>query len=250
MPSPCTHLDQIRNVEPRTPEGCEECLQTGDRWVHLRLCLTCGHVGCCDASPNRHATKHFHATEHPIIQSFEPNEDWGWCYVDQVILEPAQVEAALAAAAQAASAGDAAETAPVQAGQPGGLLSRMLGSRYRRNYLVGVIDDREAAERAEEALQRDGFTAEDLVLQTGSEIEARLQREDLGNLVREATTEEGAICRDYDEMSRGGALLSVYATTPAEVERAGQTLAQHGAHSLRYFGDWTISEVRPEPQSG
>jgi len=77
---PCTHLDQIREVTPRT-QGCEECLQIGDTWVHLRLCLTCGHVGCCDESKNRHATKHFHATQHPIIQSFEPGEDWKWCYV-------------------------------------------------------------------------------------------------------------------------------------------------------------------------
>lgn len=89
MPTPCTHLDQIRDVEPRTPEGCEECLRTGDPWVHLRLCLTCGHVGCCDSSPNKHASKHFHATRHPIIESFEPGEDWRWCFVDQVVLEPA-----------------------------------------------------------------------------------------------------------------------------------------------------------------
>jgi hypothetical protein len=105
MATTCTHLDQIRDVEPRTPEGCEECLKTGDRWVHLRLCLTCGHVGCCDSSKNRHATKHFHATEHPIIQSFEPNEDWGWCYVDQVILEPSQVDAVINASAQGAGEG-------------------------------------------------------------------------------------------------------------------------------------------------
>lgn len=85
----CTHLDQVRDVAPRTPDGCEECLQSGSQWVHLRLCLECGHVGCCDSSPNKHATKHFHATSHPIIRSFEPNEDWGWCYVDQLMLEPA-----------------------------------------------------------------------------------------------------------------------------------------------------------------
>src|SRR6266568_6017813 len=70
----CTHLDQVRNVAPRTPEGCEECLRTGSRWVHLRLCLSCGHVGCCDNSPNKHATKHFHTTHDPIIQSFEPRK--------------------------------------------------------------------------------------------------------------------------------------------------------------------------------
>lgn len=80
---PCTHLDQIRNMTPRT-QGCEACLQIGDTWVHLRLCLTYGHVGCCDESKNRHATKHFHATQHPIIPSLEPGEGWKWCYVDQV----------------------------------------------------------------------------------------------------------------------------------------------------------------------
>jgi uncharacterized UBP type Zn finger protein len=88
MSSPCSHLDQITNVPPRTPEGCEECLKSGDEWVHLRLCLSCGHVGCCDESPNRHATKHFHVAHHPIIRSFEPGEDWGWCYIDDVDLGP------------------------------------------------------------------------------------------------------------------------------------------------------------------
>ena len=88
MSVPCTHLDQIRDVVARTPDGCEECLQLGDSWVHLRLCLICGHVGCCDNSKNRHATRHFHATQHPIIQSFERGEDWIWCYVDEVFLEP------------------------------------------------------------------------------------------------------------------------------------------------------------------
>ena len=82
----CSHLDQIRNVRPHT-SGCEECLKTGDEWVHLRLCLICGHVGCCDASKNKHATKHFHATKHPIMRSFEPGEDWGWCFVDQLELD-------------------------------------------------------------------------------------------------------------------------------------------------------------------
>lgn len=83
----CTHLDQIRGVQPATPEGCEECLKTGDRWVHLRLCLTCGHVGCCDSSRNRHATNHQRVTNHPLIRSFEPDEDWVWCYVDEVFLQ-------------------------------------------------------------------------------------------------------------------------------------------------------------------
>ena len=82
----CTHLDQInKDVTPRA-NGCEECLAMGSLWVHLRLCLTCGHVGCCDSSPNRHATKHFHATTHPIVRSFQPGEDWAWCYADEVFL--------------------------------------------------------------------------------------------------------------------------------------------------------------------
>jgi uncharacterized UBP type Zn finger protein len=85
----CTHLDQIKeDVTPNTPDGCEECLKTGDWWVHLRLCLICGHVGCCDSSPNKHATKHFHGTDHPLMQSLEPGEDWIWCFVDQVAMEP------------------------------------------------------------------------------------------------------------------------------------------------------------------
>ncbi|HVZ48332.1 MAG TPA: UBP-type zinc finger domain-containing protein [Gemmatimonadaceae bacterium] len=87
MPA-CTHGTNLSPVEPRTPDGCEECLAAGGRWVHLRLCLLCGHVGCCDNSPGRHATKHFHATHHAVMQSFEPGEDWGWCYVDEVELGP------------------------------------------------------------------------------------------------------------------------------------------------------------------
>ncbi len=81
----CTHLGNIRETRPRSG-GCEECLRMGASWVHLRLCLTCGHVGCCDSSPNRHATKHFHNTHHPLIRSLEPGESWAWCYVDQVTL--------------------------------------------------------------------------------------------------------------------------------------------------------------------
>lgn len=82
----CTHLDQIRDVKPSAP-GCEECLKMKDRWVHLRMCLTCGHVGCCDSSKNKHATKHFRATGHPIIRSIEPGEDWRWCYPDELFME-------------------------------------------------------------------------------------------------------------------------------------------------------------------
>jgi uncharacterized UBP type Zn finger protein len=89
MSQQCTHLDHVHAVQPHTPNGCEECLASGSRWVHLRICLECGHVGCCDDSPNRHATKHFHATEHPVMRSFERGEDWGWCFVDELFIEPA-----------------------------------------------------------------------------------------------------------------------------------------------------------------
>jgi uncharacterized UBP type Zn finger protein len=84
----CTHIEQIKDVEVKTPDGCEECLQSGDEWVHLRLCMECGHVGCCDNSKNKHATQHFHATDHPIIQSSEADEDWLWCFVDEVQFTP------------------------------------------------------------------------------------------------------------------------------------------------------------------
>jgi uncharacterized UBP type Zn finger protein len=80
------HLRLVHPVVPRTPEGCEECLQTGSVWVHLRLCLTCGHVGCCDSSPHRHARRHAHSAGHPIVRSFEPGEDWRWCYVDEAFV--------------------------------------------------------------------------------------------------------------------------------------------------------------------
>jgi uncharacterized UBP type Zn finger protein len=85
----CTHLDQVHPVQPTTPQGCEECLKAGTQWVHLRLCLSCGHVGCCDSSPGRHASKHFRASGHPIASSLEPGEDWAWCYADEVMFEPA-----------------------------------------------------------------------------------------------------------------------------------------------------------------
>ena len=81
----CAHRDQIKDVKP-SAAGCEECLKLGDRWVNLRMCLTCGHVGCCDSSKNKHATRHFRATGHPIMQSIEPGESRMWCYVDEVML--------------------------------------------------------------------------------------------------------------------------------------------------------------------
>ena len=81
----CTHLDQVEiTALPDEIPGCEDCLKIGSTWVHLRMCETCGHIGCCDNSPNRHATAHYHATQHPIIRSAEPGEEWSWCYVDEV----------------------------------------------------------------------------------------------------------------------------------------------------------------------
>jgi hypothetical protein len=85
MKVPCSHREQMQDVQPQT-QGCEDCLASGDRWVHLRLCLTCGHVGCCDSSKNKHATRHFHTTGHPLIRSLEPGESWVWCYVDQTVV--------------------------------------------------------------------------------------------------------------------------------------------------------------------
>lgn len=79
----CVHIDQIHSVTPQST-GCQECLEMGDTWLHLRVCMTCGHVGCCNDSKNKHATKHFHDTHHPIMRTFEPDEDWLWCFEDEV----------------------------------------------------------------------------------------------------------------------------------------------------------------------
>lgn len=86
MRKQCSHAAQIAHVVP-SAAGCEECLKSGSAWLHLRLCRSCGHVGCCDDSPHRHATAHFHATGHPIIEGYDPPEGWGWCYVDQVMFD-------------------------------------------------------------------------------------------------------------------------------------------------------------------
>jgi hypothetical protein len=86
MAPACQHRKTIRDVTP-SALGCEECLQSGSPWVHLRLCRACGHVGCCDDSPNRHARRHFEATGHPIIEGYDPPEGWGWCYIDDVAVK-------------------------------------------------------------------------------------------------------------------------------------------------------------------
>jgi hypothetical protein len=91
MPS-CTHLDHVRVTElPESVDGCEDCLRTGGEWLHLRICLECGHVGCCDDSPNRHASAHNAASSHPIIRSLEPYEDWSWCFLDEVMMRIPEV---------------------------------------------------------------------------------------------------------------------------------------------------------------
>lgn len=80
----CKHVEDIKPVRPESG-GCKECVEMGDYWVHLRICMECGHVGCCNDSKNKHATQHFHETKHPIVFSFEPGENWGYCYIDDVM---------------------------------------------------------------------------------------------------------------------------------------------------------------------
>jgi len=86
MTDQCEHLDTVEDVEPSS-EGCEDCLASGGRWVHLRMCQLCGHVGCCDSSPGRHATAHWREAGHPLVRSYEPGEDWWWCYPDELMFE-------------------------------------------------------------------------------------------------------------------------------------------------------------------
>ncbi|MGH9130819.1 MAG: UBP-type zinc finger domain-containing protein [Acidimicrobiales bacterium] len=87
MPQACGHIEMIEPVMPQS-SGCEDCLASGRRdWVHLRFCLSCGHVGCCDSSPGRHATGHYHASDHPVMGSYEPGENWYWCYPEELAFE-------------------------------------------------------------------------------------------------------------------------------------------------------------------
>ncbi len=83
MSEECTHLDQIK-IRETNKHVCEDCVKNGDSWVHLRMCLICGHAACCDSSKNKHATKHFHNTQHPLMRSIQPGESWVWCYVDEI----------------------------------------------------------------------------------------------------------------------------------------------------------------------
>jgi hypothetical protein len=88
----CEHLDHVRVTElPEAVDGCEDCLAQGTKWLHLRICLECGHIGCCDSSPERHASRHAGAAEHPIIRSLEPGEDWCWCFLDELAMRIPQV---------------------------------------------------------------------------------------------------------------------------------------------------------------
>jgi hypothetical protein len=85
-PMTCSHVDRIRNVQP-SDSGCTDCVRLGDAWMQLRMCMECGHVGCCDSSKNKHAIGHFRATQHPLARSIEPGEEWGWCYIDELWFE-------------------------------------------------------------------------------------------------------------------------------------------------------------------
>ena len=84
MSRECSHLGEHVKITEPTKRVCEDCVKAGDTWIHLRMCLDCGHVGCCDSSKNKHATRHFHATQHPLMRSIEPGESWVWCYVDEM----------------------------------------------------------------------------------------------------------------------------------------------------------------------
>lgn len=98
----CTHLSRIRPVQPATA-GCQECMELGMGWVELRLCLQCGHVGCCNGSQGQHALRHFEETGHPIIRSYQSGRDWSWCHVDRTYVEPESIDQAIEAAVRYAS---------------------------------------------------------------------------------------------------------------------------------------------------
>src|SRR5580698_6922985 len=88
LSNPCSHVSDIKIREVERPgKACVDCIKIHGHWLHLRECLICGHIACCDSSPNKHATKHFHGTGHPVMRSIEPGESWGWCFVDEVMVE-------------------------------------------------------------------------------------------------------------------------------------------------------------------
>lgn len=241
----CSHLDWIRDPAPRTHSGCEECLASGEEWVHLRVCLTCGHVGCCDASRNRHASEHFAETQHPIIRSLEPGERWSWCYLDEGFVDSGDWPTDDQTTRAASTTPDASAPGAHLSERPGGLFSRLIGSLHRHRYIVGVIDDPVAAQRGAHALKIYGFPARDVVLQTGDDMARQLALEEVATRLREATSEEGSICLAYNEMARQSTILSVHTPTAADRRRACHILTAYGAHSMLHFGEWDISEVVP-----
>ncbi|CAN5201051.1 hypothetical protein BH20GEM2_BH20GEM2_09080 [soil metagenome] len=125
----------------------------------------------------------------------------------------------------------------------GGFFSSLLGAPFSDDYVVGVLDTPAAAEATAEALRSDGFAADEVVVQTGSELAERMTSEDTTHRLRELTMEEGAICASYNERARHGALVSVYTRNDAEVERARTVLVEHGARELKHFGGWTVREL-------
>jgi hypothetical protein len=150
----CSHLDQLA-VDLRPPaDGCESCLPIGATWVHLRQCLVCGATNCCDSSPNRHATKHFHATQHALMKTLEPGQHWAWCFVDRQSLEPGPdggwrtvdpfFEAGLSYARQALEDGGSLPFAPGASSSDGFPLS-IWETTYRGRHRAGTIDPEQAA---------------------------------------------------------------------------------------------------------
>ncbi len=88
----CSHLSTITVTElPQSVDGCEDCLREGTEWMHLRICLECGHVGCCDSSPRQHASRHAAGSDHPLVRSLQPGEEWSWCYADEQVMELPQI---------------------------------------------------------------------------------------------------------------------------------------------------------------
>jgi Zn-finger in ubiquitin-hydrolases and other protein len=151
----CLHLDQIASDRAAPKNVCDACVAIGSRWVHLRQCLTCGETNCCDSSPNRHATKHFHASAHPIMKNLEPGQDWAWCFVDRLTLvedvdgrwrttDPF-FDSGLAFAQEALAAGEQLPFAPTASSREGFPLG-VWETTFRGRHRAGTLDpDQEAA---------------------------------------------------------------------------------------------------------